>query len=80
MKKFSLELAPEKTRMLLLGRFARVRKAEYGETPEAFEFLGFKHVCSTDVNGKVAIVRIPSTKRCRKFLDRTHEWLKRRLH
>ncbi len=80
MEKFSLELAPEKTRMLLFGRFARETKAEYGEKPETFEFLGFKHVCGTDANGKAAIVRIPSTKSCRKFLDRTHEWLVRHMH
>ena len=80
MKKFSLELATEKTRMLLFGRFARERMAEYGKKPETFEFLGFKHVCGTDGNGKSAVVRIPSTKSCRKFLDRTHEWLKRHMH
>jgi RNA-directed DNA polymerase len=80
MKKFSLELAPEKTRMLLFGRFARARMAEYGEKPETFAFVGFKHVCGTDRNGKIAIVRIPSTKSCRKFLDRTHEWLRRHMH
>jgi len=80
MEKFSLELAPEKTRMLLFGRFARETKAEYGEKPETFEFLGFMHVCGTDANGKTAIVRIPSTKSCRKFLDRTHEWLVRHMH
>jgi RNA-directed DNA polymerase len=80
MEKFSLEFAPEKTRMLLFGRFARDRMAEYGEKPGTFEFLGFRHVCGTDVNGKLAIVRIPSTKSCRKFLDRTHEWLKRHMH
>jgi group II intron reverse transcriptase/maturase len=80
MEKFSLELAPEKTRMFLFGRFARETKAEYGEKPETFEFLGFKHVCGTDANGKAAIVRIPSTKSCRKFLDRTHDWLARHMH
>ncbi len=80
MKKFCLELAPEKTRMLRFGRFARERMAEYGTKPETFEFLGFKHVTGTDRNGKVAIVRIPSTKSCRKFLDRTHDWLKRHMH
>jgi len=80
MKKFCLELAPEKTRMLRFGRFARERMAEYGTKPETFEFLGFKHVSGTDRNGKVAIVRIPSTKSCRTFLDRTHDWLKRHMH
>jgi group II intron reverse transcriptase/maturase len=80
MKKFSLELAPEKTRMLPFGRFAREDAAKYGAKPGAFDFLGFKHVCGTDKNGKTAIVRIPSTKSSRKFLDRTHEWLKRHMH
>jgi len=80
MKKFNLELAPEKTRMLRFGRFAREEMAKYSKKPETFEFLGFKHVCGTDQNGKTAIVRIPSKKSCRKFLDSTHEWLKRHLH
>jgi RNA-directed DNA polymerase len=80
MKKFSLELAPEKTRILRFGRFAREETARYGSKPETFEFLGFKHVSGTDKNGKTAIVRLPSAKSCRKFLDRTHEWLKRHMH
>lgn len=77
---FGLELAREKTRMLLFGRFARERKAEYGEKPETFEFLGFKHVCGVDRKGRAAVVRIPSTKSCRKFLDRTQQWLRDHLH
>jgi group II intron reverse transcriptase/maturase len=80
MRKFGLELAPEKTRMLLFGRFARERMAEFGKKPETFEFLGFKHVCGIDRSGKAAIVRIPSHKSCRKFLDRTHDWLRRHIH
>lgn len=80
MRKFGLELAREKTRMLFFGRFARERMAEYGKRPETFEFLGFKHVCGIDRSGKAAVVRIPSTKSCRKFLDRTREWLRRHMH
>lgn len=80
MEKFGLELARETTRMLLFGRFARERMAEFGKKPETFEFLGFKHVCGVDRNGKAAVVRIPSTKSCRKFLDRTREWLRRHMH
>ncbi|MDC0747405.1 reverse transcriptase domain-containing protein [Polyangium mundeleinium] len=79
MGKFGLELAREKTRMLLFGRFARGQMAEYGKKPETFEFLGFKHVCGVDRNGKAAVVRIPSTKSCRKFLDRIHECLRRHI-
>jgi len=80
LRKFHLELAEDKTRLLLFGRFARERKAEYGEKPESFEFLGFKHVCGVDRQENFTLIRIPSQKSCRKFLARTHEWLKRHSH
>lgn len=80
MKKFNLELAPEKTRMLQFGKFARLNQAKKSLKPETFTFLGFEHVCGTDKNGKFALIRIPSKKSCRKFLDRTKEWLKGHPH
>ena len=80
MKKFGLELAEEKTRLILFGRFAREQRAKYGAKPETFDFLGFKHVCGVDKNGKFALVRIPTVKSCRKFLDRVHDWLKKHSH
>jgi RNA-directed DNA polymerase len=75
---FGLELAEEKTRLLTFGRWAR--EWLKGKTPETFVFLGFKHVCGTDRKGNYALLRIPSTKSCRKFLDRIHEWLTRNIH
>lgn len=80
MSKFGLQLAEEKTRLITFGRFARERKAEYGEKPEIFEFLGFKHVCGIGRKGEFALVRIPTVKSCRKFLDRVHQWLKVHSH
>ena len=80
MKKFSLELAPEKTRMLQFGKFARSNLAKRNLKPETFTFLGFEHICGTDKNGKFAVVRIPSKKSCRKFLDKTKEWLSKHIH
>ena len=80
MKKFGLQLAEEKTRLIIFGRFARERKAEYGEKPETFDFLGFKHVCGVGRRGEFALVRIPTVKSCRKFLDRVHQWLKSHSH
>jgi hypothetical protein len=79
-ERFNLALAEEKTRLLLFGRFARGRTAEYAEKPETFEFVGFKHVCGIDRSGKFALIRIPSQKSCRKFLARTKEWLKSHRH
>jgi RNA-directed DNA polymerase len=80
MEKFGLELAPEKTRRLLFGRFARERLSAKGKRPEAFEFLGFKHVCGVDRQGRFAVVRLPSQKSRRKFLDRVREWLRTHMH
>src|SRR5258708_8809323 len=42
---FNLELAEEKTRLLLFGRFAAVERRKHGQRPETFEFLRFKHAC-----------------------------------
>jgi group II intron reverse transcriptase/maturase len=80
MKKFDLELAEDKTRMLQFGRFARPDLTKGGLKPEIFVFLGFEHICGIDENGKFALVRIPSKKSCRRFLDRTNEWLKKHIH
>lgn len=66
--------------MMLFGRFARERAESYGMTPGTFECLGFKHVSGIDTKGKFAVVRIPSEKSCRKFLDSTYEWLRRHRH
>lgn len=76
MRKFGLELAPEKTRRMLFGRFARERLSRDGRKPETFDFLGFTHVCGTDRQGRFALVRLPSNKSIRKFLDRVHLWFK----
>ena len=72
---FNLELAEEKTRLLLFGRFAAVERRKRGQKPETFEFLGFKHVCGEDRAGRFALIRIPCTKSCRKFLARARQWL-----
>lgn len=80
MRKFGLELAPEKTRMLQFGRFARTNLSRYVAKPETFEFLGFRHICGVDKRGNFALIRKPSQKSCRKFLDNTKEWLKKHMH
>jgi hypothetical protein len=60
---FGLELAEEKTRRILFGRFAGVTCLRHGlGRPETFEFLGFKHVCGVDRAGRFALIRIPSVR------------------
>ncbi len=46
LRKFGLELHPEKTRLIEFGRYAAERRAKRGEgKPETFNFLGFTHIC-----------------------------------
>ena len=45
LRKFGLELNPEKTRLIEFGRYAAVGRAKRGEgKPETFHFLGFHGV------------------------------------
>jgi group II intron reverse transcriptase/maturase len=78
--KFSIELAEEKTRCIMFGRFAKERLRDSGKKPDEFEFLGFRHICSEDRQGKFALVRLPRQKSCRRFLDRVKEWLQEHIH
>src|SRR5258705_64563 len=46
MRKFNLELHPEKTRLLEFGPYAIDQREWRGEAePETFNFLGFMHIC-----------------------------------
>jgi RNA-directed DNA polymerase len=48
LRKFALELHPEKTRLLELGPYAAERRRRAGlDKPETFNFLGFTHICAT---------------------------------
>jgi RNA-directed DNA polymerase len=80
MQPFGLRLAPEKTRIGAFGRCARERAAAHGGQPGPCEFLGLTHVCGIEAQGRLAVVRIPSEKSCRKFLAHTSEWLHRHQH
>jgi len=49
LRKFGLELHPEKTRLIEFGRYAAERRKKRGEgKPETFNFLGFTHICGTN--------------------------------
>lgn len=78
--KFGLETVPEKTRLLLFGRYASEHAVFNGIEVGTFVFLGFNHVCGKDTAGKFALIRIPSHKSLRKFLDRTYMWLRKNMH
>src|SRR5262249_14266034 len=64
LQQFSLELHPEKTRLIEFGRFAAKNReqAKLG-APETFDFLGFTHACGTTEKGKFQVERRTMQKR-----------------
>ena len=78
---FSLELEPNKTRLIQFGRFAARDRARRGlGKPETFDFLGFTHCCARTKNGRFLLKRITIAKRMRVKLREVKDELMRRRH
>src|ERR1700740_1440540 len=82
MRKFNLELHPEKTRLLEFGPFAINNREGRGEgKPETFNFLGFTHICvKKRSNGRFTVLRQTIRKRLQAKLNAVKAELKRRMH
>ena len=81
LRKFSLELHPEKTRLIRFGRFAALNRAERGlGKPETFTFLGLRHICAQTKAGKFLVKRASDMKRQRAKLKALKAELRRRRH
>ncbi len=78
---FSLELHPDKTRLIEFGKFAIADRWARGERrPETFDFLGFTHYCRTTRKGRFGLGRKPIGKRINRTLRRIKAELRRRMH
>lgn len=81
MRKFHLELHPEKTRLVEFGRYAAQSRRERGEgKPETFNFLGFTHICGTNRRGRFTVQRQTIRKRMQAKLKAIAIQLRRRMH
>jgi len=82
MRKFSLELHPEKTRLLEFGPLAAENWKQRGEgKPETFNFLGFTHICGKKrSNGRFTVLRQTIRQRLQAKLGAVKAELKRRMH
>src|SRR6266853_1340504 len=82
MRKFNLELHPEKTRLLEFGPFAIDQRQWRGEgKPETFNFLGFTHICvKKRSNGMYTVLRQTMRTRLQTKLNEVKAELQRRLH
>ena len=79
--KFSLELHPDKTRLIEFGRnAARTRAGRGVGKPETFDFLGFTHFCGKTKNGRFWLKRKTISKRMRAKLAEVKDQLRRRMH
>jgi len=74
LRKFNLEVAKDKTRLISFGRFAKERNKN-GKV-ETFDFLGFTHYCSQSKNGKFRIKRKTSRKKFKAKVKEYKMWLK----
>jgi group II intron reverse transcriptase/maturase len=81
-RKFGLELHPEKTRLIEFGRYAAERRAKRGEgKPETFNFLGFTHICGKNhTTGYFQVYRKTIGKRMTAKLKDIRRKLRERLN
>jgi group II intron reverse transcriptase/maturase len=81
-RKFSLELHPDKTRLLEFGSFAARNRKRRGEgKPETFDFLGFTHICGKKrINGYFTVIRQTIRKRQQAKLNSVKAELRKRMH
>jgi group II intron reverse transcriptase/maturase len=82
LRKFGLELHPEKTRLIEFGRYAAERRKKRGEgKPETFNFLGFTHICGTNrQTGNFTVHRKTIGKRMAAKLQDIRATLRQRMH
>ena len=75
LRKFKLELAKDKTRLIQFGRYAKTNSIK-GKA-ETFDFLGFTHYCSESKQGKFRVKRRTSKKKFAAKVKEFKEWIKR---
>ena len=81
LRKFGLELHPEKTRLIAFGRYAAERRKKRGEgKPETFNFLGCTHICGTNrQTGNFTVHRTTIAKRMAAKLKDIRAKLRQRM-
>src|SRR5579872_1330014 len=81
LRKFGLELHPEKTRRIEFGRYAESNRERRGEgKPETFDFLGFTHISGKTRKGAFTVRRKTIRKRLGAKLQEIKQQLRRRMH
>ena len=80
-EQFSLELHPEKTRLIEFGRYAIERRQRNGQgKPQTFDFLGFTFICGRSRRGAFLLRRHTRRDRMRAALRELKDEMRRRRH
>jgi len=82
LRKFGLELHPDKTRLIEFGRFAANNGKQRGERkPETFNSLGFTYICGQSRESvKFLVLRKTVRKRLLAKLKQVKDELRKRMH
>ena len=81
LRKFGLELHPDKTRLIVFGRKPENDwRWKGGGKPETFDFLGFTHSCGRNRKGYFTVRRETAGKRMRAKLQAVKQQLRIRMH
>lgn len=72
LRKFNLEIAEDKSRILPFGRYKR--------TKESFDFLGFTHINGKSHWGKYCVIHRTSKKKLKQKREAAKQWLKEHMH
>src|SRR6267142_4272526 len=74
LEEFHLELAPEQTRHLAVGRYARAHAYRRGEKPQEFPLLGMTFLWGQTRHGAFTVKRTTSHKTLRQSLAQCTDW------
>ena len=75
LRKFGLELAEDKTKIIRFGRYAR----KY-ESRATFDFLGFTYINAVSKSGKYILIHQTSKKKLSAKMATAKEWLNQNMH
>lgn len=78
MRKFGLELASDKSKIIRFGRYAK-QNSKDGKT-ETFDFLGFTHINGMTRTGKYKVEHRTSRKKLKVKKKSVKEWLMNNIH
>jgi group II intron reverse transcriptase/maturase len=78
--RFSLELEPDKTRLVEFGRFALRHAKERGKRLETIYFLGFTHYCTQNRKGNFMVGRKTERSRFRRSISKLTQTMRAIRH